>query len=325
MNQTVRGALASLVLVTAACSNAITDANQSLSADAFAAAITGFSSAQNSFSEEGGSGLNGGALGGGHGGRRGRGFGLMAGGLDGAFWGTGIGRGFGNRPGDLASSSSCAFDAGSGRVSCAPDTRNGLTIVRSFAFANAAGQAQSAFDSLTTNSVNVRSRVTGTTVFRGGAHHGFGRGRECGPQSSSTLAIPTGENDTTTVEHASDRTVTGLAQGSTQRTVKGTSAAEEVTTGVDSVGAFTVTRVAGDTTTAVVIPVSTTGPSYPTAGTIVRAMRVTVARNGQTPQSSSRREVITYDGSATASVVITQDGQTSNCTLPLPRGRLVCQ
>jgi hypothetical protein len=35
--------------------------------------------------------------------------------------------------------------------------------------------------------------------------------------------------------------------------------------------------------------------------------------------------VITYDGTATAKVVITQDGTTQNCTLPLPRGRLTCQ
>jgi len=35
---------------------------------------------------------------------------------------------------------------------------------------------------------------------------------------------------------------------------------------------------------------------------------------------------VTYDdGSSTATVVITQDGVTKTCTLPLPRGRLVCQ
>jgi hypothetical protein len=34
--------------------------------------------------------------------------------------------------------------------------------------------------------------------------------------------------------------------------------------------------------------------------------------------------VITYDGSATAKVVITLNGVTENCTLPLPHGRLAC-
>jgi hypothetical protein len=30
--------------------------------------------------------------------------------------------------------------------------------------------------------------------------------------------------------------------------------------------------------------------------------------------------VVTYDGSRTASIVITQDGETTTCSLPLPRG-----
>ena len=40
--------------------------------------------------------------------------------------------------------------------------------------------------------------------------------------------------------------------------------------------------------------------------------------------SVSRREVITYDGSATAKVEITENGTTRNCTRPLPRGQLSC-
>jgi hypothetical protein len=35
-----------------------------------------------------------------------------------------------------------------------------------------------------------------------------------------------------------------------------------------------------------------------------------------------RREVVTYDGSTTATVVITQDGETQTCALPLSRGRI---
>ena len=38
----------------------------------------------------------------------------------------------------------------------------------------------------------------------------------------------------------------------------------------------------------------------------------------------SRREVVTYDGSATAKVVITENGATKSCTRPLPRGQLSC-
>jgi hypothetical protein len=87
-------------------------------------------------------------------------------------------------------------------------------------------------------------------------------------------------------------------------------------------------RVTGDTIKNVVIPVpasAASGPSYPIAGIVIRAMSATVTIDGQSPAKSSRREVITYDGTATAKVVITQDGTTQNCTLPLPRGRLTCQ
>jgi hypothetical protein len=33
---------------------------------------------------------------------------------------------------------------------------------------------------------------------------------------------------------------------------------------------------------------------------------------------------VTYDGSDTATIVITRNGDTQTCTLPLPRGRPTC-
>jgi hypothetical protein len=106
------------------------------------------------------------------------------------------------------------------------------------------------------------------------------------------------------------------------------SAGSENTKGTSSQGAFTAQRTAGDTITGVVIPVGADAlahPPYPSAGTIIRSMKVTVTVSGQSPATSTRREVITYDGSATAKVVITHDGTTQNCTLPLPFGHLTCQ
>jgi hypothetical protein len=73
-----------------------------------------------------------------------------------------------------------------------------------------------------------------------------------------------------------------------------------------------------------VIPVSTTSQAYPTAGTVVRSMQASVTYTGQAATTVTRREVITYDGSATAKVVITENGQTKSCTKPLPRGQLSC-
>jgi len=275
-------------------------------------------------------------LGGGRGGSMERGS-LMGGGIQGAFVGDGGGFGRG-LAGPFGGGLNCtsAFNAATGRVVCDAVTQNGLTIARSAQYKNAAGSVQQAFDSATTNSVNVQSTVTGTVTYtpdgsnsgRGSGNRGPGHGA-CWGDGRGTGGLLLGDtativSATTTVNNTSDRTVTGLASGSTQRTVNGTSRGQESTTGESSRGTFTATRLAGDTTAGVVIPVVTTGQSYPTAGTVVRAMQASLTYAGQAATTVSRREVITYDGSATAKVVITENGTTRNCTRPLPRGQLSC-
>jgi hypothetical protein len=108
--------------------------------------------------------------------------------------------------------------------------------------------------------------------------------------------------------------------------VDGASAGTESTTGTSSRGSFTATRTVGDTTTGLVIPVatSTTQRPYPTAGTTTRSIAATLQYANESAVSLTRREVVTYDGSATAKVVITENGTTKNCTKPLPRGPLSC-
>lgn len=226
--------------------------------------------------------------------------GLMGGGL-GEAWigGIGFGPGLGRGPfGDFDDSNSCTFSTTTNRVECAALTRAGLTINRSFSFLDAAGAVEQAFDATKTNTVNVKNSVTGTVT-----HH-------------STA--------TSTVNSSSDFTVVGLASGSTQRTVNGTASGSESTTGTKDGAAFTVARTADDKTTGLVIPIVNGRPTYPTAGTVTRSMQATVTKDGSAPSTTSRTEVITYDGSATAKVVITQDGVTKNCTKPLPHGRLTC-
>jgi hypothetical protein len=265
--------------------------------------------------------------------------GLMGGGLHDAFTGEmpfgGRGGHHGPFGGPFGGGLGCtgAFDASSGRVVCPDVVRNGITVKRSAQYKNAAGAVQQAFDTLTTNSVNTQSQTTGTITFdraadsvspdgrRGGDGH-WGRGRGHGGRllgDSSTILTAT-----TTVNSSSTRTVSGLAQNSTQRTVDGASRGTESTTGTSSRGSFTATRTVGDTTTGIVIPIVTGARSYPTAGTTVRSIQATLQYAGATAVSLSRREVVTYDGSATAKVVITENGTTRNCTRPLPRGRLSC-
>jgi hypothetical protein len=226
--------------------------------------------------------------------------GLMGGGL-GEAWngGIGFGPGLGKGPfGDFDDSNTCTYSAATTRVECATITHGGLTINRSFSFLDAANVAQQAFDAAKTNTVNVKNSVTGTVT-----HH-------------STA--------TSTVNSSSDFTVVGLASGSTTRTVNGTATGSETTTGTKDGVAFTVARTADDKTSGLVIPIVNGRPTYPTAGTVTRSMQATVTRAGSAASTSSRSEVITYDGSATAKVVITQDGVVKTCTKPLPHGRLTC-
>jgi hypothetical protein len=227
--------------------------------------------------------------------------GLMGGGIgDGFVGGIGFGPGFGRGPfGEWHDADNCAFSTTSNRLECTTVRRNGLTVTRSFSFLDASGAVQQAYDTGTTNTVNVKTAVAGTRI-----HH---------------------DDDTSTVNSSSDFTVTGLATGSTQRTVNGASAGTETTKGTKDSTAFTASRTAGDTTTGLVIPIQNGRPTFPTAGSVIRSMQAIVTLSGQTPSTSSRREVVTYDGSTTAKVVITQDGVTKNCTKPLPHGRVTCQ
>lgn len=301
----------------------------SLVAAAFRTSAPGFDSLTSSYSATGntgvfgprhrgdGRGMPGDSLGRGE---------MMGGGLrDEFFGGIGLGPGLGRGPfGEHFSLSSCtSFDAATGIVTCTPIVRDSLTISRTFKFSTAAGVAQAARDTATTDRIETTRSVTGTTTFtpgrRGGFGHGFG---PIGGMDSTRVDITTAR---TTVTASSSRVTTGLASGSTQRTVNGVSAGRESTEGTSTNGAFTSVRVMGDTTTGLVIPVTATGFPYPTAGTVIRSMNVTVTYASGSPVSSSRREVVTYDGSATAKLVITKDGTTQNCTIALPRGRPVCQ
>jgi hypothetical protein len=325
-------AAAASLLIVAACTDPTASRNPNLTAAAMTAAFStvpvGFSELTTSYAGDAGGpgslflpGPSMHAFGGGA---------LMGGGLGEAFIGGmafGPGPAFGHHGpfgGPLGGRAfTCTGSFANGRVTCDPVTHDGLTIARSFAYTNAAGQAQQAFDTSTTNSVNVQTLVTGTTSFTRDTtrdhHRGHGFG---GPIIGDTTTILTAN---TTIRHSSDQTVTGLAQGSTKRTVNATSAGSESTTGTSSRGNFTSTRAAGDTTRGLSIPVqSGTTPVYPTAGTVIREMKATVTYAGSAAVTSTRREVVTYDGTATAKVTITTNGTTQNCTLPLPRGRLSC-
>ena len=257
---------------------------------------------------------------------------LMGGGLHEAFAGaipfTRRDGGHGPFAGGLPCSA--AVDATTGFITCTDTTHSGVTLTRAAKYTTTAGAVQAAFDTLTTNTVVIKTTAKGTITYdtasendhRGDRDHHWGGGRGPGGRLlGDTSTILTAK---TTLNSASTRTTTGLASGSTQRTVNGASAGSETTIGTSTLGSFSASRTVGDTTTGLVIPVATGTSSYPSAGSVIRAMNASITYAGQAAVSITRREVITYDGSATAKVVITENGTTKNCTRPLPRGRLTC-
>ena len=282
-------AVGALVIATAACNDggSISDARffGSSVLASFDFTPAGFSSTENSFM---GQDSAWGAHGEDHHGGPGRGHGGPG---EHGFGpgGFGIGGLMGGGLGDLFRGAGFGPGFGHGHDDhCESGTHNGLTITCTSTV------------SADSNTINTKITVTGTFT-----RH---------------------DSSTTTVNNASDRTVTGLAAGSTKRTINSTATGNESTVGKDTAGTFTVKRVVGDTVKAVVIPVRTatdTIPPYPTAGSVIRASSVTVTRASGTT-SSSRREVVTYDGSNTAKVTITQDGTTKTCTVALPHGQLQC-
>ena len=226
---------------------------------------------------------------------------FMGGGMQDAFLG-GIGfNGRGGQRGPFGGGLPCTgtFNASTGRVACADETRNGVTTTRSAQYLNAAGTAQQAFDTLTTNTVNTQSKVTGTITFNRAADSAStgDRGKDCWGRGRGPGGRLLG--DTSTILTAST-----VITGASSRT----------------------TRTLGDTTSGVIIPVATTSgaQTYPTAGTVIRSINATLKYTGEDAVSLVRREVVTYDGSATAKVTITENGTTKSCTRALPRGQLSC-
>ena len=256
---------------------------------------------------------------------------FMGGGLHDAFAG-GIafdGRGAGHGPFGGGLGCMGTFSAATGLVTCT-DTRGGVVVTRSAKYTTATGTVQRGFDTLTTNTVVLTSQAAGTITYDRasdsvagvGRDHHWHRGRGHGGRllgETSTILTAV-----TTVNSTSSRTASGLASGSTQRNVSGASAGRESTTGTSTRGSFTASRTVGDTSTALVIPVVTGAHSYPTAGTVIRSISASLQYGTTAPVTLSRREVIAYDGSAVAKVVITENGVTKSCTRQLPRGPLTC-
>lgn len=176
----------------------------------------------------------------------------------------------------------------------------GMTVTRTVAFYDAAGARQERYDSLTTARVVTDEKVTG----------------------SSTLTV-NGNQRAMSIEASHHSEVSGLAGRETQVTLNA-SGTSKVTMAVTRDGKTITTSVsANDATKDLVVPVPRARGAFPKSGTVTHDRTVS-ATDGTNSTTRSFREVITFDGTATAKVTVTVNGTTKSCTRALDTGRLSC-
>ncbi len=168
--------------------------------------------------------------------------------------------------------------AARGNFECTNAGRDGLTISRICTYKDAAGNVQSAYDSLTTASVSVRASVEGTIAR---------------------------ERVTMTVDRNAEFTVSGLVGQETKATWNGTGSGtiSRVRTTEDGSTrqydmTFTVKR------DNVVIPVPRTATSWPISGTVTKKYTVVITGGPNDGKSVTREVVITFNGTSTPTATI---------------------
>lgn len=198
--------------------------------------------------------------------------------------------------GSIAGSEQCTYSADVGRIVCAPVIRNGLTITRSIAFYNAAGQPQPRRDA-TTASSNVQVGVKGTT---------------------------TTDRGTRTVDRSSSLTVSGLGRAATTHTLNGSETGKSTGEFNTKDGSATATETFTSATTNVVVPVPHAPGSWPLSGTTSRTSTLTLTR-GSATRSTTVSEQVTFTGTSVVNVTITRDGVTRTCTRDLATRTGTCK
>jgi hypothetical protein len=172
----------------------------------------------------------------------------------------------------------CPFDAASGRLVCPTLTHNDITITRSYAFWDAANAVQQAYDALTTAKANIQSSVEGSR---------------------------TQPNWEATIEHDRDMTATGLAGTETQRTWNGTGSSHVTHSKHTAEGpARSYDLECSATVVNVVVPVPNGTAAWPLSGTITRECTVTFVGGPRDGQTLTRTAVVTFNGTATATLTV---------------------
>lgn len=160
----------------------------------------------------------------------------------------------------------------SGRFTCTSDQNSTRTITRSFAFFDASGATQSAFDPKTTASINFRSEVVGHVQ---------------------------GDSFSTDVDRKRDITESGLLGTDHRREWNGTGSSTASSSHTNGV-ARSYTIKDATTFSHIVTAVPRKDNPWPLSGTLVRAVDATRTREGTTPVSkhSAYTATITFNGTS---------------------------
>jgi hypothetical protein len=170
----------------------------------------------------------------------------------------------------------CPYDAVSGRFTCPTQTRENITLSRSYRFEDAAHQPQSAYDAATTESANFRSTMSGEV---------------------------TRDLWSATISRVRDFTESGLAGAETQHTINGEGTSVESRSRHTDRGTRTYTMTSVATVANVVIPFPRSRGEWPISGTVTRVMTATL-EGDQGSESRSRTAVLTFNGTRFATMVV---------------------
>lgn len=191
----------------------------------------------------------------------------------------------------------CTFDVASGRFLCPPVSRRNHTYTVSYALFDASGVAQQSYDKVTTASINFIVQDTGAVSF---SNNGNTFADTSSRYRNATVSGLAGDPDTV-------RTWNGYGSGS-----------------VKSVRTGQISKIYELASTDTVDGVRFKQPRdinpYPLSGSIVRNYAVTRTRQASdtTQRSTSRRVVVTFNGTANVPMTITgPDGSTASFTLNL--------
>lgn len=173
----------------------------------------------------------------------------------------------------------CSYNATTQRIECPDVTRaTTLTITRSYAFWDENNVPMDHYDALLTAKANIQTHIEGER---------------------------SGDFWSGSIERDRDMTVTGLLGIETQRTWNGTGSSEVSHSRHNEAGEERTYEISCDLTVVdVVVPVPSGTPRFPLSGTITHRCIITFTGGPRDGQTVERTAVVTFNGSAIATVTV---------------------